>query len=255
MLGLNPAESQLIEVYGAIQSFSTASWLLSSVPISVTETTAIMGVPQVGLLAHAAAQLQEGTNALVAERLQVVWMEPGGQHRPVQITGTVEQSPGGNLNGMWQVNGRQVEVTDVTIIHQERNPAVVGSTVNVIGWLEGDVIQAAQIIVLRGTGWGEDYTFFAGRIESLPASGLLGDWTVAGKQFTVNGGTRVEGARFARVGRVAQVGTLTQPDGTLIAAWVRVLPLGSGPYASVTPSPSRTPHPGVTPRPSGTPHP
>jgi hypothetical protein len=121
--------------------------------------------------------------------------------------------------------------------------------VNVIGWLEGDVIQAAQIIVLRGTGWGENYTFFVGRIESLPVSGLLGDWTVTGKQFTVNGGTRVEGARFARVGGVAQVGALTQPDGTLIAVWVRVLPLGAGPYASVTPNPSRTPHPGMTPHP------
>jgi hypothetical protein len=231
--GLEPRDVPLIEVYGAIQSFNSTSWTLSGITVAITEDTTIMGTPQVGLLAQATAQLQEGSNALVAEHLRVAWMESGGRQRPVQFTGAIERLPGGNLNGIWQVNGRQVEVTGATVVHQERHPAAVGNIANVIGRLDGNVVRATQIIVLRGSGWGEEYVFFAGRIEALPTGGLLGEWTVAGRQFTVGDGTRVEGARFAHVGGAAQVGALTQPDETLVAAWVRVLPLG--PRPSVTP--------------------
>ncbi len=229
MLGLPAPEQQIVEVYGAIQSFNLTNWVLSSIPVTVTETTTIMGVPKVGLLAQASAQLQEGSNALVAEHIRVTWLDPSQVRRTVQFTGVIEQLPGGNLNGVWQIGGRQVTVSDATTVHQERGPAVVGAQAMVIGWQEGDTLNAAQIMVTRGPVWGEDYVHFIGPIRVLPAGNLLGLWTVGEHQVTVNAGTRIEGLRFARVGAVAQVGALTQADGSLVAAWVRVLPLGPAP--------------------------
>jgi hypothetical protein len=189
----------------------------------------------VGLLAQASAQLQEGSNALVAEHIRVTWLDPSQARRTVQFTGVIERLPGGNLNGVWQVAGRQVTVSDTTTVHQERGPAVVGAQAVVIGWQEGDTLIATQIMVMRGPAWGEDYVHFAGPIRALPEGNLLGVWAVGERRVTVNADTRVEGTRFARVGAVAQVGALTQADGLLVAAWVRVLPLGPGPRPSPTP--------------------
>lgn len=233
--GLEAPERPAVELYGAIQSFSLTNWVLSSIPVTVTETTTIMGTPRVGLLAQASAELQEGSNALAAEHIRVMWLDPAQMRRPVQFTGPIEQTPAGNLNGVWQVGGRQVTVDDATIVHQERGPAVVGAQAVVIGWQEGDAVTASQIMVTRGPAWGEDYVRFAGPISALPAGNLQGVWTVGEHQVTVNADTRVEGARFARVNAVAQVGALTQADGSLVAAWVRVLSQGPGPRPSPTP--------------------
>ena len=235
MLGLPAPEHQIVEVYGAIQSFNLTDWVLSGVPVTVTETTRIVGVPKVGLLAQASAQLQEGSNALVAEHIRVVWLDSTQMRRTVQFTGAIEQLPGGNLNGVWQIGGRQVTVDDATTVHQERGPAVVGAQAVVIGSQEGDTLTATQITVMRGPIWGEGYVHFIGPIRVLPAGNLLGVWTVGEHQVTVNADTRIEGARFAGVNAVAQVGALTQANGSLVAAWVRVLPLGTGPRPTPTP--------------------
>ena len=68
---------------------------------------------------------------------------------------------------------------------------------------------------------------FAGRIEALPASGLLGQWTVAGQTFTVDGATRIkiEGDdEVVEVGDWAEVKALRQADGSLLAFWIAVRP-------------------------------
>ncbi len=228
--GLNVPQRQIVEVYGAIQSFGAAGWVLSSIPISVTATTNVLGTPSLNLLAQASAQIEDGSNLLVAEHVRVMWLDASEIQRPVTFSGPIEQVAGGNLNGVWKVAGRDVVVSDTTIVHQERCPAVVGAQVTVIGLQDGAQVKAAQILVLRGPAWGDNYVFFVGRISELPAGGLLGVWKVGDRQVTVNADTRIEGGGSARVGAAVEVGAFKQADGALVAAWVRVLPMGPRPH-------------------------
>jgi hypothetical protein len=230
MRGLDAPQRQIVEIYGAIQSFGAAGWMLSSIPISVTATTNVLGTPALNLLAQASAQIEEGSNLLVAENIRVLWLDSSAIKRPVTFTGPIEQVAGGNLNGAWKVAGRDVVVSDTTVIHQEHGPAVVGSQATVIGLQDGTQVKASQILVLRGPAWDDNYTFFIGRISELPVGSLLGVWKIGERQVTVNTDTRVEGGRYALVGAVVEVGALEQADESLAAAWVRVLPIGPRPH-------------------------
>ncbi len=228
--GLNVPQRQIVEVYGAIQSFGAAGWVLSSIPISVTATTNVLGTPSLNLLAQASAQIEDGSNLLVAEHVRVMWLDASEIQRPVTFSGPIGQVAGGNLNGVWKVAGRDVVVSDTTIVHQERGPAVAGAQATVIGVQDGAQVKAAQIIVVRGPAWGDNYVFFVGRISELPAGGLLGVWKIGERQVMVNAATRVEGGGSARVGAAVEVGAFKQADGALVAAWVRVLPMGPRPH-------------------------
>lgn len=48
-----------VEILGAIQAFAADSWTLSTIPLAVDAETLIAGEPQVSLLTHAAAELQD----------------------------------------------------------------------------------------------------------------------------------------------------------------------------------------------------
>jgi len=137
-----------VEVFGALQAFSETSWRLSSIPVAVTPETLIAGEPQVGLLAHAAALLQaDGT--LLGLVVKALWQEPNSGRPQVQFTGTVQSLPTGGLNGHWQVDGRDVEVTASTTIGQAKGLVEVGAQVYVTGWQTAEAPPPAASPVCR----------------------------------------------------------------------------------------------------------
>lgn len=239
-----------VEVYGVIQAFAAGAWQLSTIPLTVTAETMTTAVPQVELLAHAAALLQED-GSLLARTIRIFWQEPGGLHPAVQLRGTVESLPESGLAGRWIVSGRAVDVTDTTSIIQAKGTVEVGSVVHIMGWKTGDALQAVQITVLMGN-WRGFAFHFEGTIEALPQDGLAGNWTIAGQQVQVTQQTRITGAEHAKLGAPVEVGGVQRQEGVRVATWLRIRDAsGPGPGPTVTPEPPRGPT--VTPCPSRTP--
>ena len=216
-----------VEVMGAIQVFDDTQWTISGIDLAIDADTLISGQPRVGLLAQAAAGLQTD-NSLLALRIRVLWQEHGGPQPPVTLTGVIEQMPPHGLVGRWIVDGVNVVVSRNTLINQANGMAVVGAEIQVTGHqADGAVVVAREIIVLSSPISGQPVRF-QGRIQGLPDNGLLGVWTIGGRQVTVNEDTRLQGERFVRIGAMAQVWGLQQPSGEIVATNLVVHPWRPG---------------------------
>lgn len=251
MRGVESAEN--IEVYGAIQAFSDASWTLSSIVVPANGDTHVVSEPQAGLLAHAVAAPQDD-GSLLALVFRVTWQEIGRIRQPIVTTGVIETLPAEGLTGDWTVSGRVIQVTDTTVIIQIKGLVEVGARVHVMGWLSGDKIVATQITVLTSpSGTGRPFQL-RGTIEAMPEHGVLGTWVINGQAIEITRQTRIHGAANARLGAPAEAAGLQTRDGVRLTTWLRIQDRsgpGPQPTTSVTPNPSRTPS--VTPEPSGTP--
>ena len=219
-----------VEILGAIQAFAADSWTLSTIPLAVDAETLIAGEPQVSLLTHAAAELQDD-GSLRALRLRVAWTEHDGSRPDIAFTGVVEALPAEGLEGLWTVSGRAVLVTAATAINQDKGPAEVGASVHVVGRQEGDQITAMRISVLDCPGECPQIVHLRGRIQDLPGQGLLVLWMIDVHQVLVTPRTRLAGARLARIGAWAEVGAFQPDTGPLTAVWLRVTH-GPGPRVS-----------------------
>ena len=93
---------------------------------------------------------------------------------------TIDVLPLTGLVGDWMVGGRTVHVTDATRIEQKK-PAQLGALVEVRGNQRPDgSIDAGVVEVKKSKGGKGQIAKVFGTIESLPASGLVGQWTVGG---------------------------------------------------------------------------
>ena len=153
-----------------------------------------------------------------------------------EIEGVIESLPASGLIGDWIVSGRLVHVTASTEIDQDDGPAVVGAPVEVKGELESDnSITAEEVEVERsgnGGGGGDDGPNddeIHGVVESLPSSGLIGDWVVSGRVVHVSASTSIEQEHGAvAVGAAVEVHGVPQSDGSLAATRIEVNPTGGG---------------------------
>lgn len=73
--------------------------------------------------------------------------DAGGGRTYVEFEGTIEKLPSQGLIGDWIVSGRTVRVGNSTRIDQEKGPAAVGATVEVKGYQQSGIIEAAEIEV------------------------------------------------------------------------------------------------------------
>ena len=218
MRGIEPQPD--VEIFGAIEAFSDTSWTLSGIALAVNADTLIQGDPAVGLLAHAAAPLQDDS-LLLALRLKVAITQPGGRHNPLEFDGMVEKLPKRGLVGEWMVSGKPVKVSASTAINQEQGLVAVGTKVHVVGWQIGDRIMAIQIVVLSSPAPSGQFVRFRGPIEELPASGLIGQWQVGGRTVKVTEETRIENASRVKGGALAEVGGIKGANDVVTATWVK----------------------------------
>ncbi len=144
--------------------------------------------------------------------------KPGEDHQYTQFVGLIEALPAGGLLGEWTVDGKRVVVTERTEL-DDNATFVISDTVKVKGYIQTDGSVAAREIEKENEGGhggeGEEVKFI-GEIEALPASGLLGEWTVDGKSVRVTPQTELKGTGFA-VGDTVQVEGRKQIDGVVIA--------------------------------------
>ena len=219
-----------VEVTGEIRSFDATSWVLSGITLKLDADTLVQGEPAAGLIGHGAAQLQTD-GSLLAQRLRVLWNEKPGPKpgRPVLVNfnGTVEKLPGTGLWGEWVVGGKTVKVTPATRINQQKGLVKVGAEVNVVGHQADGKIMAMQITVLKSDAPGGRLVVFVGRIETLPASGVVGAWKIGGREVTVTSQTTLLPKDFTpKVGAWALVEGLRPETGPIVASQIRVGPAG-----------------------------
>ena len=225
IIGIEPQDT--VEVTGEVQSAGLDSWVLSSIKLNLNTDTLLGDQPAevAGLIAHAAAQTQED-GSLLAKRLRVMWAE---KQRPafVKFDGVIEKLPEPGLRGEWMVGGKTVAVLPSTRINQEKGLAVVGAEVNVAGVQADGKVVAHQITVLKSPATGGRPVAFIGRIEGLPASGVLGNWKVANRTVVVSAGTVLMPKDVTpKVGMWALVEGLRAPDGVVQARAVRIWRMG-----------------------------
>ena len=115
-----------------------------------------------------------------------------------RLTGKIEALPASGVIGNWTVAGRTVQVTAQTDIDTDDGRPVVGACVDVKGsQVNATTIAASEIETRPASKCGSNSTpsgkvEFYGSVDQLPASGLVGDWRVAGTIVRVTAQTKIE---------------------------------------------------------------
>ncbi len=110
-----------------------------------------------------------------------------GDRYESKIYGTIRSLPNGTI-GIWNVNGREINVTQSTIINERHGKAAVGAYVEAEGTSEGNRLNAYKIEVKRDS---REARKIYGRIDSL-STGKHASWTVNGETVLVNEDTLIK---------------------------------------------------------------
>ncbi len=142
---------------------------------------------------------------------------PTAQRREFELKGQVEARPAGRI-GWWRIAGQDVRTDASTRFDESNGPAVVGAFVQVKGYILSDGTRLATRIKVERSDDQEVKIKFRGVIQSLPATGLIGQWQVGGRTVLVTASTRLEGrpADYA-VGVMVKVYAIQGANGVITA--------------------------------------
>lgn len=207
-------------------------WRVGGRTIHVTAATKIeteFGPVAVGAFVEIKGTVRPD-GSIDASKIETKSNVAGGDGRD-EFKGMIESLPGGGLVGDWKVKGRTVHVTGATVIDQEHGRIAVGAVVEVSGTLRADGSLDATRIEVRttsGSGSSDDSSegspaTVKGTIQSLPSSGLVGDWTVAGRLVHVVSSTKLKSEHGAFVvGVTVKLKGMQMSDGSVVATKVSV---------------------------------
>jgi len=218
---------------GTIEILSTAAgfigdWRVGGRTIHVSAATRIeteFGPIAVGAFVEIHGSVR-ADGSMDATKIETKSNVAGGDGRD-ELKGTIEALPSTGFIGDWRVSGRTVHVSADTIINQEHGAAAVGASVEVAGTQRADgSIDATRIEVQPSSGdsSGEGQsTNVKGAIQSLPSSGIVGDWTVGGRLVHVVSSTKLNAEHGAFVvGARVKVKGLQMADGSVVATKVQL---------------------------------
>lgn len=216
------ADENEFEFEGVISSLPSTpgfigDWVVAGRTVHVTSTTRIdqeEGSPAVGRRVEVEGVLRPD-GSVDAREIEV---EDDEDFDDFQFRGRVEALPGtSNFVGDWVIAGRTVHVTSATFIQTVHGPVAVGVPVKVIGKLRPDgTIDARKIQTEKK----DHVSFFEfeGTVQSLPSTGLIGDWVVSGRTVHVTSLTVIDTDDGPiRVGSRVEVKGLVRPDGSVDA--------------------------------------
>lgn len=235
------------EIIGLVRSLPAGTligdWTVNMITVHVGEQTQIKqerGRVVVGALVKVKGERQSD-GSLNASEIEVMLSPARGSL--VKFYGVVQSLPaektGANLIGDWTVSERVVHVTAETEIDQEHGAVAVGALVEVSGVRLADgSVDARKIEVKLPRPPAERPIIFPGVVDSLPASGLIGEWQVSGRKVQVTAETEINQEHGAvAVGAFVEVkGTLTT-DGKVLAREIQVKgrpPVGGGVFVKFT---------------------
>jgi len=222
-------QRQTVEFVGRVGALPNGTlvgeWQVAGRRVQVGAGTQIdehKGLVDVGVLVKVEGTLNQDNsiNALeiVVKRGEEEDNKPGEDHKYIRFVGLIEALPANGLLGEWTVDGKTVVVTERAELDGNATFAI-SDTVKVKGYTQADGSVLAREIEKENEeshgGDGQEVKF-TGVIEALPQGGLLGEWTVAGKQVRVSPQTELKDANFS-VGDRVQVEGYKQPDGAVQA--------------------------------------
>ena len=211
-------------VKGVLEGMTETDLRVGGIYLKRDANTKLEGNPTVGKPVEVDAKMVAGSS-LLAVKIEA----DNGEHEDedrhtVEFVGRVKSLPSGTLIGEWEVDGRRVQVSAVTQIDEHKGLVDVGVLVKVEGTRNSDgSITALEIAVKRGEEEdnkpGEDHQYirFVGLIEALPASGLLGEWTVDGKTVVVTERTELDDNATFVISDTVKVKGYIETDGSVAA--------------------------------------
>jgi subtilisin family serine protease len=152
----------------------------------------------------------------------------GDDSSSTEFTATVESLPAGGLIGDWRVGGRTIHVSSATEIDQSKGAVGAGVLVEVKGTARADGSVDANRIQVEdssgsGGGSGGSSARFTATIQSLPQSGLVGDWQVGGITVHVANSTEIDDSDGSIVvGARVEVRGNARADGSVDATRIKV---------------------------------
>ncbi|MDL2718576.1 MAG: DUF5666 domain-containing protein [Acidobacteriota bacterium] len=220
---------------GAIQALPasglTGDWMVGAKTVHATATTEIRqqdGPAVVGASAEVKGSLRMD-GSVDASRIEVKHANnPGNpENNDKDFVGAVTALPGATgLVGDWTVGGKTVHVTASTRLNKEGGVFAVGSSVEVKGTMRANGSIDATEIELKSAapaGLPPGQAEFRGAVESLPTTGVVGDWTVSGKTVHVSATTRIQAEHgAAAVGSFVEIHGTTRSDGSIDATNIEV---------------------------------
>ena len=192
------AKDGVVEINGVVQAMPASgligSWTIAGRAVRTDAATVIkqeLGAIGVGAVVELKG-VDEGNGVTLATTIEVkqgVSQPPPGASSG-SFTGPVESMPAGTLIGTWTIAGRTVQVLTTTVLKQELGGFAVGATVEVHGTVGSDGTVVASVIEVKSGGAPAPVPPASalevmGVVESLPASGLVGTWRVAGRTVIV----------------------------------------------------------------------
>jgi len=234
------ARDDSYEFTGTVESFPAGfigDWKVSGVTIHVTTSTRIdqeHGSVTIGATVEVKGDLN-ADGSVTARKIEVKHSSGGGSGSgsEVKFYGTIESLPSSGWIGDWVVSAKTVHVTGTTRIEEEHGLVSIGASVEVKGVQNADgSVTAYKIEVKQSSGGGSNNGSkikFYGTVESLPASGLVGDWMIGGRTVHVSANTRIEQEHDRLVvGAYVKVKGYLRADGSVDATKIEVKHSASG---------------------------
>lgn len=193
-----PAPPQFIITGEGEVTANGLDWIIGGQTFATTNSTVIIGNPQIGDIAHVTGYRQpDGT--LVAILITLLHRSPANQFQLSGEVAAIEAEA-------WVVAGKTIAITDETTID---SAIVLGDTVRIQGHILPDGTLVANSIE-RVT---DSYPFtFVGIVAAIGSE----SWTVSDIKVTIDGNTAIEDGLV--VGDLAQVRGTILADGTWLAA-------------------------------------
>jgi uncharacterized protein DUF5666 len=215
----------------------TGDWTVADKTVHVTASTRIDQDSGRAAAVGATVEVRGALRAdgsVDASRIQVTRAAAGAnpanpeeEENENDFVGMIQTLPGSaDFTGDWTVGGKTVHVTATTLLEQEHGTFAVGSSVEVEGTTRTDGSIDATKIELKNAapaGMPPGQAEFRGAIESMPGTGVVGDWMVSGKTVHVSATTRIEAEHGApAVGSFVEIHGTTRSDGSIDASNIEV---------------------------------
>ncbi len=226
-------------------------WTVGGRVVHVTQRTRIRtehGAPRIGAFVEVEGN-QRSDDSVDAFRIEVERDAgaPEGTIGFINFYGQIKSLPDSqNFVGVWMVNNKTVQVTEMTRIDQRRGMVAVNAFVEVFGYLLGDGSVRAIKIEVRpvpantNARINRSYIEFIGTVTKLPdTKNYVGDWRVGDRIVHVRQRTVIHRERAAvNVGATVEIIGAELPNGEVDAKLIEVEhgPVGAGflAYARLT---------------------
>lgn len=153
-----------------------------------------------------------------------------GPGRSGKAFGVIESVPAGSI-GIWQISGISYTVTISTELDDDRGALIAGQTVKVEYWRDAAGKRTAREIkaMPERAGNPEGLLKLYGTVETLPADGFVGAWTVSGVELVADANSRFEEEHgLLAAGAFVEVKYVMQGSTRLIVKMETHVPPGGG---------------------------